>query len=133
MSLAEFLLARITEDEARRWYAHDAECDAWAESSSGSPLDQVLADMTISARCDCPVPARTLAECDAKRRIVELHHRVDSEEWRPDDWPPSPECAGCGFNAVEEYRTPDVDECPELRILAAVYADHPDYRLKDAP
>jgi hypothetical protein len=70
MSLSEFLLAMFDADEARRWYVHDAECDVWAESS-GLPLAQVFVDMTISARCDCPIPARILAECDAKRRIVE--------------------------------------------------------------
>jgi hypothetical protein len=123
MSLAEFLLARIAEDEAH-----------WRRLAANLPqVGGRMADRFNIGGFDfhppVPViPAKLLAECEAKRRIVERHHRVDSEEWRPDDWPPSPECAGCGFNAVEEYRTADVDECPELRLLALPYADHPDYQ-----
>jgi len=58
-------------------------------------------------------PARVLADCEAKRRIVGLHER------RP-DWP---DCQECG----------DRDDikpwpCSTLRLLALPYADHPDYR-----
>jgi hypothetical protein len=49
-------------------------------------------------------PARVLAECEAKRRIVEMHAYQ------------------------EEHFTPD-----ELRALALPYADHPDYREEWRP
>jgi len=81
MSIVEFLLARIAEDEEVAQARHD--------------------------------PARVLAECEAKRRIVGLHER------RP-DWP---DCQECGDR---DYQKPW--PCSTLRLLALPYSDHPDYR-----
>jgi hypothetical protein len=128
MSLSEFLLAMFDADEARRWYVHDAECDVWAESS-GLLLAQVFVDMTISVRCSCPVPARVLAECEAKRRIVAWcseRERIDVSEY------------GDGGDAAREshflpggliHKADSV----VLRYLALPYADHPDYREQWRP
>jgi hypothetical protein len=53
-------------------------------------------------------PARVLAECDAKRRIVERHRQSFDI------------CAGdCAMQ--------EVSPCPTIRALALPYADHPDY------
>ncbi|MEU9470394.1 DUF6221 family protein [Streptomyces avermitilis] len=60
--------------------------------------------------------ARVLREIDAKRRILGRHH--DFQGW----------CAGCGNDLT--YR---VNECPELRDLAAAYADRPGYREEWRP
>ena len=79
MTLTEFLLARITEDEVEAPFIHDG--DKWSDG------------------CACDFPTRWLAECAAKRRIVEWH--------QPDDV--------CD------------DACHTLRLLALPYADHPDY------
>lgn len=95
MTLSEFLLARIAEDEeAQR-----------SESGWG--------------RCDAPEsyhwgPARVLAECEAKRRIVEdaIHQR---------QWIDSDPGAGDGGKG-RLYCYDDV-----VAILALPYADHPDY------
>jgi hypothetical protein len=89
--LAEFLLARIAEDEAVA-----REAVRWSEGASqwgdsGEP------DWEHIARHD---PARVLAECDAKRRIVQMLEDDDPGEW--------------GDGA--------------LRHLASVCADHPDCR-----
>ena len=75
-TLTEFLLARIAEDEDE---AEDNE-PYWGGWSSAHE-------------------ARVLAECEAKRRIVEelSHDGLGPREWM-------------------------------LRVLAAVYSDHPDYR-----
>ena len=85
MTIAEFLLARIAEDE--EWVRHPDWCRAVADDQA----------------CDCDGPARVLAECEAKRRIVE----------REPLWNDPPE--------VREL----YDDT--LRDLAAIYADHPDY------
>lgn len=49
-------------------------------------------------------PARVLAECEAKRRIVERHSSCDDVSFG------------------------DASICPEIVTLAAIYADHPDYQ-----
>jgi hypothetical protein len=68
-------------------------------------------------------PARVLAEIKAKRRVLARHH-----PYRDDD----PEhgdnsCVGCGFGSDEESMVADINDCPELRDVAAPYAEHPDY------
>ncbi|GAA1138517.1 DUF6221 family protein [Nocardioides aquiterrae] len=86
MTLTDFLLARIAEDVAG------------AEAADAVPAPWGFWD-----------DGRVLAECEAKRRIVGLHGRVD-----PCD--------------AHDGATLETVECDTLRALAAVYADHPDYR-----
>ena len=63
-TLTEFLLARIKEDEVMAPLLHDyIECDL---------ARQGLFDPDFGWECTCGHPARVLAECEAKRRIVEL-------------------------------------------------------------
>jgi len=78
-TLTEFLLARIAEDEVE---AEDNEpyWGGWSRAHE----------------------ARVLAECEAKRRIIETASMIDMIE---NEW-------GASI----------------LRTLAAVYSDHPDYR-----
>jgi len=99
-TLTEFLLARIArdEDEARHARPHSGG-SVYANDVHGRLLVQ---------------PARVLAECEAKRRIVESH-RWD-EEWENGVRFAS-DCEDC-------WQSPP---CRTLRALAAVYADHPDY------
>jgi hypothetical protein len=87
MTLIEFLLARIAEDEA------------------GAERADYIADFN---------PARVLAECESKRRIVD-------------------ECTGglywnVGCSEGHEGNFENI-----LALLAAVYADHPDYQPKWKP
>ena len=97
LTLTDFLLARIAEDEA------DARAGLVAEGSW-----------------------RVLAECEAKRRIVELHSIREA----------SPSCSQCGgYTATTDGQRGIVHHgyaipwpCPTLRALALPYADHPDYR-----
>ena len=116
MNIAEFLEARIAEDEAdargayydgQRWYSEEEFvgrypdcCDCGCEVMMGANRKIEAAHI---ARWQ---PSRTLAECAAKRAIVGDHIEA------------GPVCMPC------EREWP----CPTLRHLAAVYSDHPDYQ-----
>lgn len=122
MTLADFLLARISEDEDDATLARDdLPTDEWTLSDYGSVyageefdkdglsygkndiVQQALADTGRHiARHD---PARVLAECGAKRRIVE--NAEGRESGGHVSWP--------GVWLLV------------LRLLALPYADHPDY------
>lgn len=156
MNLAEFLLARIAEDEAAAAAAVSRRdgVDKWEAVGSGTVVgpgyDKVKHVMLPSsedgaarhiARHD---PARVLAECEAKRRIVaeafEVAATIDGE------W-------GCCHDADDirrGYREPtpgwgdEAEPLPEgcagpevagkfLQALAAVYAGHEDYRQEWKP
>jgi hypothetical protein len=67
-----------------------------------------MTDATHIARWD---PARVLAECEAKRRIVELV--LD----RP----------------IRDHGDCKCESCWTLRLVALPYADHPDYRAEWKP
>lgn len=111
MTLTDFLLGRIAEDEER---ARDAYYDGqvWApEEESVVSLDRDLDVVTTLDRkrdawfaADWS-PSRVLAECQAKRRIVTVSAVGAAKD--TDDW-------ACVAWAV-------------LCDLATVYADHPDY------
>lgn len=96
-TLTEFLLARIVEDEAA---ALTPPRDDWPRDLDWTPGGIRVVDR------------RWLAECEAKRQVVEQH----------DDW--GHVCPG-GLNRWGE------DEewigCPTLLALALPYASHPDY------
>lgn len=97
MTLTEFLLARIENDEDHA----DRAAFGWRPMGEPDVIEEwstLRSDVTEHiARHD---PARVLAECEAKRRILNL----------------------CDFE-------PDCDAAvlKVARVLAAVYADHPDY------
>jgi len=92
VTLADFLLARIADDEAAA--AHAKEALGWTDSTSVQIAGREFYD-----------PARVLAECEAKRRIVELfpNHPDHSDGW-----------GNAGGRVLE--------------LLALPYADHADYR-----
>ena len=103
MRIDEFLLMRIAEDEraAHRGSRHN-DSGTYANDNYGC----LLVD-----------PARVLVECEAKRRIMELHPPEPRyvEEWTMSESEPREVYVGTYFPT-------------ELRLLAAVYAAHPDYR-----
>jgi hypothetical protein len=170
-TLADFLLARIAEDEvvARaaivetesggRWWAvrdrnRDSDAEALALVKGENPLEEPGHDPTYAlaaahicysdepdvllhvARHD---PARVLAECEAKRRIVDFmldeHGATIDGEWG---------CCHSGADFRNGGRAPEYEgdefetlpsDCPGakaalagLALLAPPYADHPDYR-----
>jgi len=153
MNITEFLEARIAEDEAvardasqGRWEViprgdqptvQEAGIDAWLAITSSDPGRPKDANAKHIARHD---PARVLAECKAKRVIIEQHK----------DWPVlverKPEFTEAGNDlhsmtyrvtqemvwlTEQEYVKKFGVEAPTtnmIRALAAVYADHPDYQ-----
>jgi hypothetical protein len=104
LSLADFLLERIAEDES---YARRVP-DGRGGAVGGTSLE-------CSAHYWRWHPARVLAECEAKRRIIERYQELIK---------------------VDHFDDPDVhliDEAYEyedriLPLLAQPYADHPDYQ-----
>jgi hypothetical protein len=108
--LAEFLLARIAEDEL--WAS---QASPWATGSrdEGQPIAWKRHVWNWS-------PMRVLDECDAKRRIVEEHAGGGGSI-----------CSVCadGMWNLERASLP----CQTLRLLALPYADHPDYREEWKP
>lgn len=129
MTITEFLIARIAEDEARAsWYhrlhclrtACDAEC-CWGDATD----EQTDAERV----CTCGYPARVLADCEAKRRIIALHIPGD-------DFPDNPACVLCQWDVDceaprhdHQYEAGKRSEwpCETVLALASVYVDHPDF------
>jgi hypothetical protein len=138
MTLTEFLLARIAEDEAvalglEHTKAHVGPWDVggltkpesvnigtyWpVRDADGAAVGwtALSSDAWHIARHD---PARVLAECEAKRRIVES----------------ADEATGLDLQVDSEFRVGRRDTAKEpylgdviLRALASVYANHPDFR-----
>ncbi len=109
--LAEFLLARIAEDEAVARAAEKAA--AWDQERRRQPAGPVYDRLSRLLEADYPpgdVAAhftRVLAECDAKRLIV--------EGMRP-------------YGPIDDVNADEV-----LGLLALPYADHPDYREEWKP
>lgn len=125
--IVEFLLARVAEDEAHAreaMGATDGEWSSWNRSWDAGARDLAAGGERIAAlpttidehvcRHD---PARVLAECEAKRRIVELYRaaeaHTDMDTFLPEgaDW-----ILGRRWGAW----------CA-ARALAQPYADHPDF------
>lgn len=90
MKLREFLLARIAEDEAA--------ASTWYEDWGGN-----MESLT----------ERVLAECEAKRRIVELHYSWELHS-----------------NRIPLLEAQVVTATTILRVLASVHSDHPDFEPK---
>jgi hypothetical protein len=100
VTLAEFLLARVAEDEASITHRDIAE----ALRNQAMPL---VADWVTQQH------ERLLAECEAKRRIVSDRERIDRSA-NDDEW-------------SSGYSDANYDA---LRALALPYADHPDFRAE---
>lgn len=128
--LVEFLRARLDDDEQVALAAAEGGPD-WPDS----PSERMTPALAHARRHD---PARVLREVEAKRCIVAAHKQVPftdvnlgmidaqvcftccSRMDMPDDLE---EPDGWDFPRV---KTPF--PCPTLRLLAAPFADHPDYR-----
>jgi hypothetical protein len=109
MELHEFLIARVSEDEAAarrlpesRWYVDDDGC-LEQPIDEGPDGEDILPNHHNSWHLALD-PARVLAECESKRRIVEMMRASYSE------------------NDVEYWALHDA-----LQLLALPYASHPDY------
>jgi hypothetical protein len=118
LTLTDFLLARFAEDEAAvRAIENGFDSDPRArehQCAEDRGLEWINPSIEWSDSYRLTIPsARILAECEAKRRIVE-------------DWQER-------HGLTAQYRTTEAEQ-RELGALtamcrvASVYADHPDYR-----
>ncbi len=136
VTLTDFLLARIAGDEAvaraalsdgseqkddGRWSVSDSwgHDDCLIEGIGITIYDEGGHDAAQAAHIARWDPARVLAECEAKRRIVEVHEPMLID---------APTFADQTFAVVTCSLCDDAHPCRTLRHLAAVYADHPDWR-----
>ena len=102
VTITEFLLARIAEDEEQATRSK-------AEVAAGKKFAVFASWINLTAD-------RMLAECEAKRRIVDLAQSVDGDE----------RYAAEVIGGVDGD-TVDTDGADILRALASVYADHPEF------
>lgn len=106
MTLVEFLLARIAEDEV----------EIVANAQELTAFGQVV------RRTYRPETRRWAAECQAKRAILEMHTGT---------YPDSNGVLSCEMCSQSEptgmYSYDEPHPCQTLRLLAQPYADHPDY------
>jgi hypothetical protein len=112
VNLVDFLLARIAEDEelARSVQQRHAFLEPYAPAVPGRGLE--WDDHMVYAP-----PLRVLAECDAKRAII---NTLDGVTAAAADTP------GVIESAVYRGMARAMEEA--VRMVAAVYGDHPDYR-----
>jgi hypothetical protein len=104
VTLVEFLLARNDELGENADRIHLLGCGEYV--------------WTASLPCDCGQPARVLAECQARRAIIELHRYGH-------------ECSGFYDNGQRINPSvgwaSDPDPCDTLRFLVQPFKDHPDF------
>lgn len=111
MTIVEFLLARIAEDEAEARDAIAERARVFGDDPRSSDPD-----MSLQSWPDVGVPAvlvgpeRVLAECAARRAVITEAIECDREA----EAMGFPTEFGIGSNRIFE-------------LMAAVYADHPDY------
>lgn len=103
MTLTEFLLARIGEDE------EVASLVLMQEVDTSGPVPRIR---------ERAIRERVLAECEAKRRIVGAAEEATSLDMTVDH--------DCRIGARDEKEEPFVGDVI-LLALASVYADHPNY------
>lgn len=127
MTLTDFLLARIAEDEA-------------VAGAVPSPVAAAGKLETLTGRARAKYiaawqPARVLAECAAKRAIVGLHELVPSDEWdayQSGQWghtriPGRVGCNICDDAYGDGTSVRGSDGCDTLRALAGPYSSHPEF------
>jgi hypothetical protein len=135
VTIAEFIAARLNEDEA---LAKAADRSGWIPQDEGLAFEgpdtdgdggQLSADTRVNqehiARWD---PERVLAEVYAKRQIGAQHdelipHAPDPRTNRIQHY-----CRTCSAVDDQDYFT-----CATIRLLALPFASHPDYREEWRP
>jgi hypothetical protein len=116
LTLTEFLLARIAEDERAAQDAVVERDTIFPNGAYGTPELAMWAEVDTGVPCVGIEPDRALAECEAKRRIVEAADRAQRSLERRAR-PATDAISGhvIAFREVVGY-------------LALPYADHPDFR-----
>lgn len=128
LTLADFLLARIAEDEAdargaggEEWWAtlvtkgRSTDDPNWVVDSQPVIIAAEVTDGSKAIHIVNHDPARVLVECEAKRQIVAEH--------APEDRGNNLQlCRTCDWNGGDGY------PCQTLVTMTIPYRDHPDYR-----
>lgn len=124
LTLSQFLRDRLRASEKVAHNIHAEDCDSIPRPGCNGPFP-----------CDCGMPEFLREDIMSKRAIVDLHTGYhDCPELRtgtyPDDWP---ETATWG-KAGESWQHPsseyfeEGEPCPTLRLLAAPYRRHEEFR-----
>lgn len=139
MTLVEFLLARIAEDEAAMevpdWYCTEsARGEGWGSRGNCLICDAYMFDGTEVVTKDAMLDhleqvhqrTRVLAECDAKRRMVVRYLRGDTahgEDFMTDEWV----LANIG---EPEWWEPESERLGTdmMKMLASAFAGHADFQ-----
>jgi Family of unknown function (DUF6221) len=116
MQLVEFILQRIDEDEAVARQAVDALVCGYPDYQTHVTTDTQRADRHVERFG----PTRVLAECAAKRAILDLHAPSTDHGSGYD-----PYCTGCWDEGGQDGAP--IYPCRTVRILVPIYSDHPDY------
>ncbi|WP_218721405.1 DUF6221 family protein [Nocardia sp. MH4] len=114
MTIEEFIEARLTEDE------RDAERAQAAASRPGSGGVLWVVTGTDNAVGVFHDPARVLRQVAATRELFERAKPWPKCRGHPGPWMPHGDY-GPGFCGTPE-------EADSLRVIAAIWSDHPDYR-----
>ena len=140
MTVAEFLTARLDEEEAalraiqdnsepwRGEWDGDDEANFALRTRNGWSLARAV---TVEAGFPPGVlahlvrydPARALREIEAKRRIIARHYMVTDDCIDGDGI----ERAAFICHECDNFGKSDNWPCPTVRALAAIWSDHPDY------
>lgn len=122
--LVVWLRVQLDDDErlAQEWLDDTTSSWWWDNADPASAAERVIVRNS---------PRQLLAEVDAKRRLMKVHQRRDAAVGP--GWSGMPDCIGCGYDQREEPATPDINDCPVLRLLALPYADRPGYREEWRP
>ncbi|GAA2802757.1 DUF6221 family protein [Streptomyces showdoensis] len=113
MDLVEFLNARYSEEAAP--VAMPAWHEPWCLAPTGGTCFYCGEQEDPTNVDYLPQSPKTLADIDAKRRIVELHGPADFE------YSDEAVCSTCDRGGPLPY------PCPTLRLLALPYAGHADF------
>jgi hypothetical protein len=112
LTLVEFLLARIAEDQRRaRDLVSVSFTPRWLTDGNGKVIEKPAPEINLKERL--------LAECEAKRRIMEAARHAEVEG------------GGAAIVMFDGYPRDGI-----VRVLAALalpYADHPDFREEWRP
>lgn len=138
VTITEFILARVAEDE-KEARAMDEDLRKYPPSTY---------EMAQVPMLDMGVPERALAECEAKRKIVEWHTNFEGydeaecceERWgplqlqAPQDRELSAGMTSAGdLTMRESFATQEYLGCVTLMMLAAIWSDHPEYDARWRP
>lgn len=126
MTITEFLLARVAEDEeARLPFWHLVDCPITTD---------------VAAECSCGSRARILADCESKRRIIEWHQswpvlvetepvfeQADPTDVNSMTFRMSKQIAWATEQKYREHFGTEPPTGPIIRFMVQPYADHPDF------